>query len=157
LTGPGYWLDRDKPWFWDFLYRYPPNGVACIAGRREACRAAVLANGTGGTGSSLVSAERSWLHPPAPAGAERYFADLVDHIGPERFGRFWNSELPVDTALAAALREPVGEWTRRWQATLVPPIRLGPAASVGTTLLALLLGIAAVLVVALTAARREVR
>ena len=150
-------LDRGTPYFWDYLYRYPPAAVACMAGRREACRTTVLADGIGDPRSSVVSAERSWWHPPAPAGAERYVADLVDHIGPERFGRFWNSELPVDTALAAALREPVGEWTRRWQATLVPPIRLGPATSLGTTVLAVLLGIAAVLVVALTAARREVR
>jgi hypothetical protein len=55
------------------------------------------------------------------------------------------------------MRMPVGEWTRRWQATIVPPIRLGPAASVGTSLLATLLGIVAVLLVTLTASRREVR
>ncbi len=152
-----FWLDRDKPWFWNFLYRYPPTGVACIAGRREACGIAVLAEGTGDTASSIVSGEQQLLHPPAPAGAERYFADLVDHIGPERFGRFWNSELPVDTALAVALREPVSEWTRRWQATLVPPVRLGPVAPPSATVLATLLGVAAVVLVMLTATRRQVR
>ena len=150
-------LDRNQPWFWAFVYRFPSTGVACIAGRRLACRAAVLAKGVGDPGSAIVSAERAWLHPPAPAGAERYFADLVDHLGPERFGRLWNSELPVDTALAAALREPVGEWTRRWQATLVPPIRLGPVAPPSAIVLAALFGVAAVVLVMLTATRRQVR
>lgn len=84
-------------------------------------------------------------------------ADLADAIGPERFQRLWNSELPVDTALTAAMRMPIGDWTRRWQATIVPPIRLGPSASLGATLLATLLGIVAVLLVGLTASRREVR
>jgi hypothetical protein len=104
-----------------------------------------------------VSTEKNWRTPPSPAGADHYFADLVDDIGPERFGRFWNSELPVDTALATAMRMPVGEWTRRWQAKLVPPIRLGPVAPPSAIALATLLGVAAVLLVMLTATRRQVR
>ena len=149
-------LDPGNPGFWSFVYRYQPEAVGCMAGRVEACRRAVLSSGTGDL-VPVVSAEQQWWRPPSPARADRYFADLVAAIGPERFGRFWNSELPLDTALATAMRMPVGEWTRRWQATLVPPIRLGPAAPFSATLLATLLGVAAVVLVMLTATRRQVR
>lgn len=149
-------LHPGQPWFWGYIYRYEADGVACMAGRREACRRAVLAHGTG-VSVPIATAEPPGWKPPSPAGAWRYFADLADEIGPERFGRFWNSELPVDTALATAMRMPVGEWTRRWQATLVPPIRLGPVAPPSAVVLATLLGVAAVVLVMLTATRRQVR
>jgi hypothetical protein len=155
-TRAGSLPDEDKPWFWSFVYNYQPGAVECMAGRANACRRTVVAGGTGDL-VPVVSAERQWWKPPSLAGADRYFADLVDDIGPERFGRFWNSELPVDTALATAMRMPVGEWTRRWQATLVPPIRLGPVAPPSAVVLATLLGVAAIVLVMLTATRRQVR
>jgi len=127
-----------------------------MAGRAEACRHTALGRGSGDP-VPVVSAEQQWWKPPSLAGADRYFADLVDDIGPERFGRFWNSEFPADTALATAMRMPVGEWTRRWQATLVPPIRLGPVAPLSAAVLATLLGVVAVVLVMLTATRRQVR
>jgi hypothetical protein len=127
-----------------------------MAGRADACRRTAVAGGSRDL-VPVVSAERQWWKPPSLAGADRYLADLVDDIGPERFGRFWNSELPVDTALATAMRMPVGEWTRRWQATIVPPIRLGPVAPPSALVLATLLGVAAVVLVMLTATRRQVR
>lgn len=155
-TRVGSLLDADKPWFWSELYRYQPGAVECMAGRADACRRTALAGGSGDL-VPVVSTERQWWKPPSLAGADRYFADLVDEIGPERFGRFWNSELSADTALATAMRMPVGEWTRRWQATLVPPIRLGPVAPPSAVVLAALLGVAAVVLVMLTATRRQVR
>jgi hypothetical protein len=155
-TRAGSLLDADKPWFWSFVYRYEPGAVECMAGRADACRRTVLASGTGDL-VPVVSAEKQWWRPPSLAGADRYFADLVADIGPERFRRFWNSELPVDTALATAMRMPVGEWTRRWQATLVPPIRLGPVTPPSALVLATLLGVVAVVLVMLTATRRQVR
>lgn len=155
-TRAGSLLDVDKPWFWSSVYRYEPGAVECMAGRADACRRTALARGNGDA-VSVVSAERQWWKPPSLAGADRYFADLVDDIGPERFGRLWNSELPVDTALATAMRMPVGDWTRRWQATLVPPIHLGPVVAPSVMVLATLFGVAAVLLVMLTARRRQVR
>ena len=149
-------VDLDKTWFWSSVYRYQAGAVGCMAGRRDDCGHTTLAGGTGASGA-VVSTEQQWWRPPSLAGAGRYFADLVDDIGPERFSRFWNSELPTDTALATAMRMPVGEWTRRWQATVVPRIRLGPAAAISATLLATILGVVAVLLVALTASRRVVR
>lgn len=149
--------DNRKPWFWWSIYRFQPSAVGCIAGREDDCRRTVLAASTSDPESPTVTREQIWRHAPALVGAGRYLADILDDIGPQRFGRFWNSELPVDTALTAALRMPIGEWTRRWQASVVPPIRLGPTPPVGAALLAALLGIAAVVFVALTATRREVR
>lgn len=155
-TRAGTLLDPDKPWFWSYVYSYEPDAVACMAGRPDACRRTALATGTGES-TPAVSTEQNWWKPPSPAGAYRYFADLVDDIGAERFNRFWNSELAPDTALAAAMRMPVGEWTRRWQATIIPPIRLGPVAPPSAVVLATLLGVAAVALVMLTAKRRQVR
>jgi len=155
-TRGGALLEQNKPWFWSFVYRYEPDAIACMASRPEACGRSVLRKGTGES-VPVVSTEQNFWKPPSPAGADRYIADLADEIGPERFGRFWNSELPVDTALATAMRMPVGEWTRRWQATIVPPIRLGPVARPSAVVLATLLGVAAVVLVMLTATRRQVR
>lgn len=149
-------LNPQRPWFWGYVYQYEPDAVACMAGRPEACRRTALARGTGAA-LPIASAEPPGWKPPSPAGAWRYMADLADAIGPERFQHFWNSDLPVDTALTAAMRMPVGEWTRRWQATVVPPIRLGPVAPPSAMVLATLLGVAAVVLVMLTATRRQVR
>lgn len=133
-----------------------PVAVACVAGRAEGCRAAALESPPMSRDASrVVTLDQRW-RPPALAGAGHYLADVVRSVGRERFQRFWNSELPVDTALAEALRLPVGEWTKRWQAQLVPPIQLGAAPSAGAALLGVLLALAAVGLVLRTVARREV-
>jgi hypothetical protein len=153
------WLlpDRTQPWFWGQVYRYPPNAIACLAGRRGNCRAAVLsARETTDPPPRVLTTQRWWWHQ-ALVGGDHYLADVVRAIGPERFRQFWSSDLTVDSALAVALRTPVGEWTRRWQATLVPPFRLGPSVSPGSALLGLLLGAIALAFVLRTAARRQVR
>lgn len=157
--GSGWLTDRNEPWFWWQVYQHQPNGVACLAGRPERCRLAVVEpRPPAGEPAHLVTVDqRWWRRPPALAGGTHYLADVVRSVGPERFRRFWNSELPVDTALAEALRMPVGEWTRRWQADLVPPIPLGPAPAAGPVLLGLLLAAAALSLVLRTVRRREVR
>jgi hypothetical protein len=148
---------RHQPWYWYEVYQYPPEAIGCLAGRPAACEAAVLA-GAGGTEAParIVSTERWWWRQ-ALFGADYYLADAVRTLGHERFRRLWGSELPVDSALAEAFRKPVGEWTRDWQAGVAPPIRLGPATSLGSTLLGLLLAAAALALVARTVSRREVR
>ncbi|HEY6059174.1 MAG TPA: hypothetical protein VIV10_01200, partial [Gemmatimonadales bacterium] len=152
-------LERDQPWFWWQVYRYQPAGVACLAGRREGCRSAVMGGPPPGHDPSrlVVTDPRWWQRPPALAGGERYLADVVRSVGRERFRRFWSSELPADTALADALRLPVGEWTRRWQADFVPPIPLGPAPAASSALLGFLLAAMAIGIVLRTVSRREVR
>ena len=88
---------------------------------------------------------------------ERYLSDVARDVGRDRFLGFWSSTLPVDTALALALKKPVGQWTAEWQRSYVPRLRLGAAAPLGAYLLALLLGALAVTSVAFTASRRQVR
>jgi len=148
--------DRHASWFWWQVYQYPPEAIACLAGRRDACRSAVMASvGSQSPPTRLLTIER-WWRRQALAGGDRYLADVVRRVGSERFQHFWNSDLPADTALAAALRKPVGDWTRDWQAGLVPPIDLGPAIPPGSVLLGLALAAAALGLALRTAARREV-
>lgn len=148
---------RRQPWFWGQVYSYSPDGVACLAGRPERCQEAVLGSvAAPQSATPVVTTERWWQRQALVAG-HRYLAIVARSVGRERFLRFWNSELPVDTSLAEALRTPVGEWTRRWQADLVPPIPLGPAPAAGAVLLGLLLAAVAVGIVLRTVTRREVR
>jgi hypothetical protein len=148
---------RENHWFWLEVYRYPVSTVSCLGGRAEACRSAVLAGSEASEPPPRLVWPFRWWQGQRLAGGDRYFADAVRAIGRDRFHRFWNSDDPVDTALTAALRRPIGEWTREWQAQLVPPVRLGPASRPSDTLLSLMLAAAALGFVTVTVARREVR
>ncbi len=149
-------------WYWEQIYSYPPATVACMAGRPAGCRTAVLRGATdrGAPADSLpriVRVERRWWWVRHLIPAERYLSDVARVVGRERFLRFWSSPLPVDTALATALTMPIGEWTARWESGYVRPLRLGAAAPLGASLLALLLGAVALTGAALAASRRQVR
>jgi len=146
--------------FWEQIYSFPPATVACLAGRSSGCRAAVLEGSDAAfpaAGPQIVRPERRWWRVQRLLPGERYLSDVARDVGRERFQSFWASSLPVDTALAAALKQPVGEWTKQWERRFVAPIRLGAAAPWGATAGALLLGAVAVLAVMLTASRRQVR
>lgn len=145
-------------WFRQRAYRLTPGAIGCLARRDANCRSQVL-NGSVGTDSIwhfLAVGVWRW-DPPALIGDDHYLADVAATIGRARFQQFWNSELPVDTALAEALRVPVGEWTRRWEAGLVPKVRLGPAAPLSAVLLGLVLATLAVAWVTQRVRSREVR
>ncbi len=148
---------RQNRWFLLEVYRFPPDAIACLGGREAGCRAAVLA-GAGGVNAEpqLVTNEFRWDRQRLLAG-DHYLADVAREVGAERFQSFWNSERSVDTALAAALRKPVGKWTAQWQRRLTPPIRLGPAAPPSAAWLGLLLAGVAVALATRTVSRREVR
>jgi AcrR family transcriptional regulator len=105
----------------------------------------------------VVRIERRWWRTQHLLPGERYLSDVARAIGRDRFLSFWTSPLPVDTALAAALKQPVGEWTEQWERRFVPRIRLGAAAPLDATALALVLAAVAVALVALRASRRQVR
>jgi hypothetical protein len=89
--------------------------------------------------------------------ASRFLGDVAHEVGRDRFLDFWTSALPVDTALAAALKRPVGAWTADWQSNFVRPIRLGPAPPLGSVAIALAIAALALALVAVTASRRQVR
>ncbi len=148
------------PWFWDGVYSFPPATVACLAGRPSGCRTAVLAGAADERTLSIpkvVLVGRRWYRSQHLLPGERYLGDVARAVGRDRFLSFWTSPLPVDTALAAALKRPVGEWTADWQREFVQPIRLGAAPPLGGVALALAIAALAVAVVAVTASRRQVR
>lgn len=157
----GIWmLDPRSPWFWDAIYSLPPTAVACLAGRPEGCRAAVIAGASDDRAipvPDIMRIDRHWGRIQRLPEAERFLADVAHDVGRERFLTFWSSALPVDTALAAALKRPLGEWTAAWQRDFVKPIRLGPAAPLGALAIALAIAALAVGIVAATAWRRQVR
>ncbi len=157
-----FWLTdyRTGHWWWEMIYRSPPSTVACLGGRPAACRQAVLEGVEYGLDDSvprvIAPARRWWLGQGLVPG-ERYLGDVAREVGRDRFLRFWSSPQPVDTALAEALKAPVGRWTERWERRFVPKVPLGAAAPFGASLLALFLAVAAVASSAVTARRRQVR
>jgi hypothetical protein len=151
---------EDKRWYWTEVYRVPLRAVACLGGRPDGCRAAVL-EGADGHGdhrrSRVLVVEPRWWRRERLVEGDRYLADVAREVGHDRFARFWSSSLPVDTALAAALKEPVGEWTARWQRRFAPKLPLGAPVPTSAVVLGLLLAGVAVASVAFSVSRREVR
>jgi hypothetical protein len=147
-------------WWWDWVYNQSLTAVACLARRPDACRTAVLEgveNAFDDSVPRVVTLGQWWWKSQRLVAADRYLSDVVREVGRDRFLRFWSSTQPVDTALAAALRMPVGEWTVRWERRFAPPLPLGAAGPLSASVLAVLLAAAAVGSVALTARRRQVR
>jgi hypothetical protein len=149
-------------WYWDVIYALPPTAVGCLAGRPAACRAAVLAGASDAPAlqsPDIVQIDRRWWRGDYARLVEagRYLGDVAHAVGRDRFLTFWTSSQPVDTALATALKRPVGEWTAQWLDDFARPIRLGPAPPLGAVGLALTIALFAIAIVAGTAARRQVR
>ncbi len=147
-------------WWWGSVYQFPVTAIGCMAGRTQSCRAAVLSGAEEWIGDSLPrflqSDPRRWWRGQRLLYADRYLADVAREVGHDRFLRFWNSPEGVDTALTTALKMPVGKWTERWERRFVPRLPLGPAAPLSATVIGLLLGGAAVVVIAWGATRRQV-
>jgi len=104
--------------------------VSCAKGRSEICRDGVL-HGTGVSGVRFGTS----LPQPLPGvfriGSENlYLASMVHALGPERFGRFWRSDLPVEQAFAEAFGTNLAEWTSDWLRgrMRVPPADTAPRA-----------------------------
>lgn len=148
-----------RGWY-ERAYALPPAAVGCLAGRPEACRVAILA-GAGGwdvrvAAPRMVQGQSRWRGDQAVLNAGRFLADVAHEVGPVRFQRFWTTTQPVETALAVALRSPVGEWTERWQRRFAPRIPLGPAIPPGEALLGLGVAAGAIAAAAAAARRRQV-
>ena len=148
----------DRGIWWEYIYHQATPAVACMAGRSGGCRDAVLAGATAEAEGALrfLQTDRDFWRRQRLIGSAHYLSDIVSEIGRARFLEFWNSSLPVDTALARALRRPVGEWTISWQRRFAPRVSLGPSAPLTASLLAVLLAAGAVACVAVTVRRRQV-
>lgn len=153
--GPG----GDRGIWWEYIYHQSTPAVACMAGRSASCRDAVLAGATTGGGRPalrFLQTDRDFWRSQRLIGSAHYLSDIVSEVGRARFLEFWNSSLPVDTALARALRRPVGDWTMDWQQRFAPRVSLGPSVSLTASVLAVLFAAGAVACVALTVRRRQV-
>ncbi len=152
-------LGDGRRWWWNYIYHQSFPAVACLAQRVAGCREAVLATtGDESERSAVVMTSRRFWQRQRLIGGTFYLSDVAREVGRDRFLEFWNSSLPVDPALARALRQPVGEWTASWQHRLLAAqLRLGPSAPAGASLLAAFLAAVAVATVALTARKRQVR
>jgi hypothetical protein len=157
----GYLSDMSgSRWWWPIIYSFPPRTVACLGSRLAACRQAVTDSDDGQQRTPLRP-----LIPGAPwdfkqirlVGGDHFLADVARTVGDDRFIEFWNTTLPIDSALSLALRQPIGEWTVNWERTRIPTLPLSPVLRLHELLPGLLLvGLALLLVVALVR-RREVR
>lgn len=130
--------------------------AGCAAGRRERCNAALgvtpwyrrfldeahTADKPGWLGGT---SDQSW-----------YLADLVREMGRDRFGRFWRSPLPRDSAFVEVYDMPIEEWTHRWLAERHPDVLVGPAIRVTSALLGLVASAMLVAGGAYYAARRQI-
>ncbi len=150
-----------RSWWWEYLYHQSFPAVACLAGRVTGCRAAVLAGATEESGrvvfDPVVTTSRRFWQRQRLIGSAFYLSDVAREVGRDRFLEFWNSSLPVDTALARALRQPVGEWTAAWQRRFASRLRVGASAPLESSLLAVLIASVAIATVAMTARKRQVR
>ena len=153
--------DRENyPWFWEAVYALPPTAAACLASRADGCRAAVLAGASDDPAvpfPDFMRIDRRWGRVPHLVEGQRFLGDVARAVGRDRFLTFWTTALPVDTALAGTLKRPVGEWTAEWQRDFVRPIRLGPTPPLGGVAIALAIAVLAVVLVSVTASRRQVR
>ena len=152
-------LPNRQGWWWQSIYAHSIAAIGCLAGRVPSCRVAVLSNAGGSFDDSLprlLTDDRRWWRDERLIQGSQYLGDVAREVGYDRFLGFWNSTEPVDTALAAALKAPVGEWTERWERRFVPRLPLGAAAPLSAAVLGILLGGAAVALVARGAMRRQV-
>ena len=137
--------------------------TACAAGQLAACRSSLNRPTPSAFRLSrwpALEAQRVFIRggglAPWWASESGYFlADLVRDHGRERFGRFWRSTLPVDSAFAAAYGVPldryISEWLRRDRT-----IRLGPLIRTSSVLLSLGFSALVVAAAALLTTRRQV-
>lgn len=144
------------PWFWHVLYAMPADAVACLGGRASGCRGAVLAGADGTAPASRTLDTERWWQRQLLFGGEWYLSDLVRAFGRDRVARFWNSDLPVDSAFAQATGMDIGRWTRRWQGEQLARLPLGPRPPFAAAALGLVLAGAAVAATAGLARRRRV-
>jgi hypothetical protein len=148
--------ERRNPWFWRALYGLPVDAVACLGARVDGCRRAVLA-GSDGTAPATGELDTfQWWRRQSLFGGEWYFSDLLRGFGRERVGRFWSTDLPIDSAFVEAMGTDIGAWTRRWQREQTAPVTLGPLPPAGATVMGLVMALGAVGVSAGLATRRRV-
>lgn len=139
------------------------DALSCTDGNAARCRVAVLFATNDGVyrrhdrdpRSAGVFRRAYW--PRSFAIDDRYLASLVHEMGRDRFGRFWRSPQPVDSAFLAAFGQPLEQWTARWARAFMPDMPpFGPAPRPLAAVSALLLALGAVAAAGLYVTRRQI-
>lgn len=157
----------------DLQWVMDPKGAACAAGKEDSCLHALLAATvpdrwrtslshtagvlTTGFYNPFVHGDGGWLTRDWPLGAREWMllADMVRSIGPDRFERFWTSDLPPAQAFRAATGVSLAKWTRDWIEDTYHPQAGGPVLSAGATGFGALLLIVGVGLSIVAARRRQ--
>lgn len=167
LFGQGANLDRGLAFFltdgghvrgpfglWAHYSGLSPTGMACLAGVEAACRDFFLEPG----GDRDDRRTASWAihdqveHSPVDFARTRFllsgqdFGPLDPHVlealeadfGPDRFGSFWRSTLPVAEAFRSAFGLSAEDWVMGWAQGYFGSIARGPGVPPGETFLTLL-------------------
>ncbi len=133
--------------------------VACLQGSLPACRETVL-------DSPRPVPLHPWVETYGyrlaygmflPGLEEHLLSDMAHDLGPDRFRRFWQSPLPVDSALQAAAGVSLDTWTGQWVAARSEQLRAGPAIAGWTVPVWLLLVALVLTLLSRAAERRQVR
>lgn len=127
------WLADEAEW--SYLRHYVAHdAVACVEGALGRCRAAIgeemMPDGDPAwalipewSSGFMSRAQRERSIDLGP-GEAWFLASLHDEIGPEAFGQFWRSDLPVSEAYESATGITLAAATQRWlQASLAPGSR----------------------------------
>jgi hypothetical protein len=141
-----------------FTLSLSPAALGCASGRMDRCSEALSANeqsNASALGSLLIMQRGRDRHWGAMSG--RYVSDLVTALGPERFERFWRSDLSPDAALRGSAALSIDAWTHTWAVGLVGEQRVGPAVSLAEVMAVLSLAGLSLALAAWGWSRRQVR
>ena len=83
-------------------------------------------------------------------------AALRHDVGDERFGRFWRSALPLDSAFATAFGISTGHWMFGWVRATYGPPRYQASVGMGDAVVALVIAGGLTILAAGLAARRGI-
>ena len=143
---------------WAMVQRHlSPDAQACAAGAVDRCDASLrVPEGMRQLPRGGLVTRRQWDQQWSGL-TPRYLSDLVTRIGPDRFARFWRSDLAPDAALRAAAGMPVSVWTNQWAMSLVGEARTGPGLTQRELLGAALLAAICLAITVWGWGRRQVR
>ena len=135
-----------------------PEALGCTAGDAQRCADALAAPaGVHTTPADGLIIMRAGRDPHWNTMSGRYISDLVTALGPERFERFWRSDLDANAALQAVAMIPLNVWTQQWASGLLGEQRVSPALSLAELAAALTLAGLSLALAAWGWGRREVR
>lgn len=122
------------------------GSAACAAGAAEACRRVLLdtlfrhdpAVSRGSPGAAL--SERTYFGGHGRIGpvSGRWVNDLIQERGRERFGAFWRSDAPPDSAFRSVYGLSMEDWTTGWMRKQYGEVTSGAGLTLRLALMALL-------------------